>query len=263
MIITKLRGGLGNQMFQYAAGTALAAKTGDTLCMDLSWFRSPGSKDPLRVYELGLFGIKPTEASPIRALCTRIFGRHLIEQFKETEVELPLTNGAGLTGSIYLDGFWQSESHFEAIAGEIRAEFQLDAQASDTSTDKNSVCVHIRRTDYVTRGDFIGVEYYRKATEKMIALAPGCTFFVFSDDIAWCREHLNFIPDAQFIDSVGTHSLQAMSACRHFIIPNSTFSWWAAWLAKNPSKIVIAPQTWTQGKGLTLTKIVPGSWLRI
>lgn len=274
MIITKLRGGLGNQMFQYAAGEALAASKGARLFFDRSWFGSAGALDPKREYELDAFGIEAPEASAISKILAKKLGRHLKEEFGATECEEPRARGAGAAQSIYLDGYWQSERWFEPIKAEIRNRFTLASplpertqRLADEIAGSESVCIHVRRSDYIARGNFIGLGFYERAL-RSLPVSPDLRYFIFSDDMLWCRENLKSVKGAAFVDQAeyGTTpamTMTIMAKAKHFIIPNSSFSWWAAWLSVREDRRVVAPAVWSQGKGLVLTKIVPRDWIRV
>ncbi|HEX7724632.1 MAG TPA: alpha-1,2-fucosyltransferase [Candidatus Paceibacterota bacterium] len=251
MTVARLRGGLGNQMFQYAAGKARAVSAKTKLALDHSWFTSPGALRPRREYQLDVFAIP--NARKASWLATRI---------------------AKLTGQ-YLDGFFQNETHFKSIEKEIRADFTFAQPIQDSAkslvtelSQSNTVCVHVRRTDFVTAGMWIGTEYYQTAAEEILRRFPHAAFFVFSDDIEWCRTNLTFLPRATFVgeEYAGykhAHYLQLMTKCNHFIIPNSTFAWWAAWLSVRGGKTVIAPKLWRTGPKTTSSDIVPPGWIVI
>jgi len=251
MIITRLRGGLGNQMFQYAYGRAEALRRGIALHLDTTWFSSPGALNPRRTYDLGMFRTQPKIASRLGIVWAKLTGH-------------------------YLDGFWQSESYFSDVADLIRADFTFTDPIGPTSSalaneirNSASVCINVRRDDFIKDGKFVGAQYYIDAAERMKSLVPNCRFFIFSDDMEWCREHLSILsPAPTFVghehagEKFGTY-LQLMTLCKHFIIPNSTFGWWAAWLATNPSKHIIAPKIWSQGGGTATEGVVPESWIRM
>lgn len=250
MIVARLRGGLGNQMFQYAAGRARAKELGEGLALDLSWFGSPGALEPRRTYDLGIFAMKPRFATRGGALIAKALGK-------------------------YNDKFFQSEDHFRGASMEVRGDFKFArgvVPASKELADRigacDSVCVNVRRTDFVTGGIFVGTDYYRRAVSRMLESVPRAESFVFSDDVEWCRENLGFIPRATFVghehagEKFGNY-LQLMTMCKHFIIPNSTFGWWAAWLGADPAKTVIATADWPIEPGMQAHPPVPQGWLRL
>ncbi len=271
MIIVRLRGGLGNQLFQFAAAYALARHKGVDLKADLYTY----TKHPFRKYELGHFQISLPEASrdevhqftgsnPVSRYinkrtnyfyCKDVFAQphyHFYEDF------------FSLPASIYLSGYWQSERYFIGVADELRKMItpatELDPKNADlVSTIKScdSVAVHIRRSDYVQGSFFqpMGLDYYERALSAMSAKVSAPRYFIFSDDIAWSRQQLAHLKDAAFIDhNKGDDSykdLLLMSACRNQVIANSTFSWWAAWLNDFKDKTVVAPAKWFHNTYLT------------
>lgn len=250
MIIVKLRGGLGNQMFQYAYGKRLSVERGEDLKLDLSWFSSPGAIDPRRAFDLDIFEAQTKIAS------------------------LPEIWWAKLTRS-YFSGFWQEYSSIRAIENAIRKEFAFVEQLLPVSTGlaqqiehSESVCVHVRRTDFMSADNFVGLEYYRSAVRLARESVPRARFFIFSDDIAWCRQNLTFIEGAIFVSDEhqghkSANYLRLMTMCSHFVIANSTFSWWAAFLSSSTKKRVFAPYRWfkeTDRNALVARDLIPPEW---
>jgi hypothetical protein len=143
----------------------------------------------------------------------------------------------------------------------------------------NSVCVHIRRGDFLTNPThgFVGLEYIVSAMkkikgkidpEKIGNLGPSIKFFIFSDDIEWCKSHIQSKEEIYFVmDSPNKEKsgiiLEIMKNCKHFIISNSSFSWWAAWLSENPEKIVIAPKRWFHEFDADTCDLIPERWIKI
>jgi len=277
-IITCLGGGLGNQLFQYAAGRSLAARTGARLMMDGSRIRAPGGYR----YVLGNFAID----------AELVFGREFgaaadsIRREAEDRLEFPIFREHSfdydprfetLVPPKILVGFWQSEKYFETVAETIRSEFQLISEADgenarwlDEVKRVSAVCVHVRRCDYVTTASAkthgpCSMAYYANAMEHIRSVVRQPRFFVFSDDLDWVRE--NFVaPDTVAVDANGPEAadqeLRLMSACRHHIIANSSLSWWAAWLGEHESQIVIAPEPWFI-TGRPTPDLLPDRWLSL
>ncbi len=264
MIIVRLRGGLGNQLFQCAAAFSLAAHHRVELKSDLYTYQ----KHPLRKYELHHFNITIPEAS--REEVHRFTGSNFIVRYlnkKNNYFNCPevfaqphyhfYEDFFSLPSSIYLSGYWQSEKYFTNVASDLRKMITplepLDQKNTDlinTIRSCDSVAVHIRRADYTKSGFFstLDMSYYRRAFEAIQKKIDNPRYFIFSDDIAWSRQELSDLDGATFVDhNKGNDSfkdLVVMSACKNQVIANSTFSWWAAWLNDNPGKMVIAPQTW-------------------
>lgn len=295
MIIVRLRGGLGNQLFQFAAGYSLAHRHGVELKSDLYTYQ----KHPLRKYELHNFNVSLPEAS--REEVHQFTGSNFLDRYlnkKSNYFYSPKVFAQphyhfyddffSLPAPLYLSGYWQSEKYFMNVADSIRKTFTpsrpLDPKNEElikTVRSSESVAVHIRRSDYKTGSFFqpMGLDYYRRALDEIEKKVNNPRYFIFSDDIAWTRQQLADLKDATFIDhNKGDDSfkdLLLMSACKNQIIANSTFSWWAAWLNDNKDKVVIAPQTWFHQTWVTKKEpvypvrfyntkdLIPSSWTRL
>ena len=269
MIVVKLMGGLGNQLFQYAFGRCLATQWNTDLVLDLDHLldRTERENFVFRDFDLDLFQLKAYQffdSSIKTRFYKKSFFKKPILEFKEQGfnfTKLPINYKKR---DLYLDGYWQSFKYFEEIASEIKKELNFKIPLSEkqlTLGEKikltNSVCVNFRRTDFVTIPSAIhthGVPplaYYYKALELVKKnVGEEIDIFVFSDDIDWCKAHFKVDDTIHFV----THEfykgerfsayLQLMTFCKYFIIPNSTFGWWAAWLADNNDKLVVTPEQW-------------------
>jgi hypothetical protein len=275
MLAVRLIGGLGNQMFQYAYGRCLAAKHNQELVLDLSTLGARSFGTP-RDYSLGIFNITAELASFMEIMKRSSFALHAVELesgFHQDLLHLPPLPG------LYLDGFWQSERYFEPVCDLIRADFKFKqgfhsyAALLHDIQPRVPVSLHVRRTDYLNRGaltPFVGLEYYRSAIKLIAARVSMPHFLIFSDDLDWCRKNLDLKLPHTFICHSGppheaaAKDLNLMTACQHFIIANSTFSWWGAWLGSGVNKVVVAPQSWFRAdKGFRSEDIVPCGWLRV
>lgn len=281
MIIVEVKGGLGNQLFQYAFGKCLAVVNNSELKLDLSFFENIRAGVTPRNFLLDRFSITGSVASkeeseklrrnkfartffPYTAVFIKDSGQVFSERYFKKKKQR------------FLRGYWQSEEYFFPVKDEIRKEFTIkrmpeSSQAKsiiDQIRASNSVSVHFRRTDYV--GNDIGAvcseKYYERAIDRMVALYEDIHLFVFSDDNAWVREHVSFkVPHtivegiADVADSV--NDLYLMSLCKHNIIANSSFSWWGAWLNSNENKTVLSPDMWEKGRNIDT--IIPASWTQI
>jgi hypothetical protein len=295
MIIVRLRGGLGNQLFQFAAAYALATQKGVELKSDLYTYK----KHPLRKYELRHFNVNLPEAT--REEVHRFTGSNFVTRYlnkKSNYFYCPQVFAQphyhfyedffSLPTPVYLSGYWQSEKYFSDVADQLRKLItpaqQLDQKNGDliaTIRSCDSVAVHIRRTDYVQGSFFqpLDLAYYHRAFEAIEKKISNPRYFIFSDDIAWSKQQLASLKDATFVDhNKGNDSfkdLLVMSACRNQVIANSTFSWWAAWLNDFNSKAVIAPQLWFRSSYLAKREpvypsrfyntrdLIPSSWTRL
>lgn len=284
MIITRLMGGLGNQMFQYALGKMLAEIHHTKLKLDLSWFENFGESTP-RVYELGIFNIKEDFSSSLENYFFKNkvhfkylklnSKRHIIQQKFEFEPKV-----LNLPNNVYIDGYWQSEKYFDQIEYIIRNEFTFklpltgqNLEISKKISDSNSISLHIRRGDYVLNPEtnahhgICSLEYYKKAVDLISSRIENPSFFVFSDDLNWARENLKIPFETIFIDwNTKENSyidMQLMSMCKHNIVANSSFSWWGAWLNQNGKKIVIAPDKWLNDITKNTSDLVNESWIKL
>jgi hypothetical protein len=292
MIVVKLKGGLGNQLFQYAMARRIAYREHSQLKLDLSEYQNHN----LRKYRLNNFNIISEVASPeeialvkmprggktnsikLRLIekCRPYYKRHFI---KESFFHFD-PNILKISGDIYLEGYWQSEKYFIDIEHIIRQEITLknDPDLLNEEIIKNmdnvqSVSVHVRRGDYIldsTINQFHGccsVDYYHHAIDEMVRYIDQPSFFIFSDDPEWVQENL----DIDYPSTIIKHNrltkdyedLRLMSFCKHHIIANSTFSWWGAWLCAHKEKIVISPKKWFNKAELNTRDLIPESWLRI
>ncbi len=279
MVIVTLSGGLGNQLFQYAVGKQLALKNGT----ELKLYISNITREAGRVYKLGHFNIDADLATEEEvnglighyyndSLFSKIYRkidgyrpRHQRKYFIETSYYCFEPDLMKINSDVLLEGFWQHQLYFANFPAAVKDAITLKPGEIANSRfleaihfDDQSVALHIRRGDYISDPgnlNFFGVlsaEYYYKAVRYIQAIIPGAQFYIFSDDLTWVKEH--FKPEATmfFVEIEGGEKdyleMYLMSQCRHNIIANSSFSWWAAFLNKNPGKIVIAPQTWVVDK---------------
>jgi hypothetical protein len=288
VITVSLIGGLGNQMFQYAAGKALAERHGVELALDLSGFRNyaqrPFLLDRLCVPEadmasarLGGAG-KPT-SNFVRSLwkqrIDRMLGRAGLpklpssaNQYREPHFQYdPMFQSLGPETKLF--GNFQSERYFRPIADTVRDCFSLRVPFGIESAEvcariehsRLPVSVHVRRGDYINPGTLkvhgiLGEPYYRQAINRIeTALGEGIDLFVFSDDAGAAEQVLNFVPKSRLNHVRGDperpwEDMALMARCRHHVIANSSFSWWGAWLNRSPAKVVVAPRAWFAPAGL-------------
>ena len=276
-------GGLGNQMFQYAAGRALSLRYQVPLCLDLSWFsQKHDANTTVRTYQLGIFKnitatIQNGNSFPCQRFITRIrkylpFSRVIREPHFAYWPAF-----AEITPPATLDGYWQSEKYFMDFQKEIRHDFTFPALpdkaeqlSKEIAATPESVSVHIRRGDYVSNPQaqsFHGnlqQSYYSRALKTIKDSCGQTRLFIFSDDPQWVREHFDccghdaVIVDLGFPDAPH-HDMHLMSKCKHHIIANSSFSWWGAWLA-SPQGMTFAPKRWFADKLISTQDVCPPSW---
>ncbi len=297
MITVKLMGGLGNQMFQYAVARSLSKAHNTTMRLDLTYLldRRPREDCVYRNYDLGIFNISENFTFPY--MLTKLIGNLKNSRLTSFLTKFSMHNKkifsekhfyyhneiTSLENNVYLSGHWQSPKYFSDIVDIIRQEFTFRKPIADISAEllkkilkKNSVCVNVRRADFINLKNanknhgVLDMEYYNKAIGIIAKKVETPHFFIFSDDVDWCTKNIK--PD--FTTTVVSHKhagekfkdyLQLMLSCKHFIIPNSTFGWWAAWLNTNKDKIVIAPKNWFKDKkkNAQTMDLMPSDWLRI
>ncbi len=259
MIIVNLKGGLGNQMFQYARARARAKDA--PLALNVYELENPASGDTPRSFALADFALGPhTIVRRPRTILHKI-GDRIIRTLK------PDWN------------YFQSEQYFISQARRIRSEFSLQTTltedaaliADQIQSAPSSVALHVRRGDYVRNAEVLrdfgvcSLQYYEQAIARIQKELPSAHFFVFSDDIPWVRENISVSKAATLVEGKGltdTIELALMSRCAHNIIANSSFSWWGAWLNANPRKIVVAPTPWFDRAPYN-ADIIPKSWIQI
>jgi hypothetical protein len=271
-------------MFQYAAGRAAAAARGVELFVDLSWYDEPTSGATPRPYELGALKVQARVADAellgrFAGARRKSVGRLLRPGYAYLKQRSRAFDPVVLERTkknVYLDGYWQSERYFAGIAEELRSELQLAAPASEANAEMmariegcEAVCVHVRRGDYAGSAAHgtCSVEYYARASERVAERVAGARFFVFSDDPEWARANLSLGAGAECVEvnppSRPAEDLRLMRRCRHFIVANSSFSWWPAWLSEHEDKVVVAPARWFADPEADEGDVVPKRWLRM
>ncbi|TDA69580.1 alpha-1,2-fucosyltransferase [Sulfuricurvum sp. IAE1] len=288
MIISRISGGLGNQMFQYAIAKAIATKNNDIFKLDISFY----PKQSLRRYELNRFNIQETLAN--ESECIALRGTENIFYKIKTKLGWNIKRPVyykyehhimlfdqeiwNSSGDMYVDGFWQNENYFNNIRNELLKDFKprnpisikAECHLNNIKT-MESVSLHIRRGDYVldqNTNDAHGtcsINYYFQAVKYLETLLTSPHYFIFSDDIQWCKENFSFLSNKTFVDDTenAIDDLVLMKNCKHNIIANSTFSWWGAWLNENDQKIVISPVEWFQKAEWKSLNPAPASWIKL
>jgi hypothetical protein len=279
MIIVRLSGGLGNQMFQYAFGKALSLKNSCKIVLDISSYNKKNKLNTQRFYQLEHFPkindiiIKNSIISKIVYLFYKIFQKKIVEDdfYKYNEINAKIKNG-------YFIGFWQNHNYFSKYKKEISLDFDFDHGAklktqplSEKIINSNSVSIHIRRGDYIHNDQAknyhgnIQIGYYTNAIKSIADKIKDPVYYIFSDDIDWVKNNLN-IESSYYVSNKGYSDIEEMylmTICKHNIIANSTFSWWGAYLNKNPDKIVIAPKKWLNNDNYNTSGVIPDNWIKI
>lgn len=287
-IIARVRGGLGNQLFIYAMARRLALKNDAPLSLDIiSGFKNDYYR---RRYLLGHFNIKASIATPYDSFETgfgllRKGARTIASQFQQLDKRSyireeiscfePRILDLEISKRVYIQGMWQSEHYFKDIEHIIRQDLEigcpLDSETINTAEiirNVNSICLHFRSYCEVPRTDVSQVwstNYYSKAADLIARQIDNPHFFCFSDKLDWLRTNLKIAYPLTYVSHNLTHEddntikdLWLMSQCKHHIIAKSTFSWWGAWLNKNPDKIIITP-----GCAWNNQDFIPSSWITI
>lgn len=294
-VIVQLLGGLGNQMFQYALGRAISLRTGAPLLLDRNVIRFARQETP-RSYDLDIFEMQPTFATRADISAYHSHGAGLVGKIAyrlrgrlRTPEIVHQTHFAyqpeilKLQPPLYLAGLWQSYQYFADIEDVLRKDFkfrdELPPPAAVYAHDlarPGAVCLHVRRGDYTEpkHAKFIGlssIDYYRRAIARVREFVEQPVFFIFSDDLDWCRTNLHWLGGAaRFVDyevppgaKVHAADLQLMACAEYFITANSTFSWWAAWLAGARAKLVVTPREWFKDARLSADDLIPEHWERL
>lgn len=267
MIIVRLTGRLGNQMFQYALARSLQSQ-GKEVYIDSCMLKYDGNQYELGIYT-GCSSINETVMKDrdrlgdcrkdyISKIKRKLFGykkTHIVENGYQYHPELFTMD------EIYLEGYWQSEKYFKNIGQLIREDFtfpdlkeERNLALAEQMGQVQSVSLHIRRGDYLEKkyapmhGNICNKQYYENAIAYMEEHVQHPVFYIFTDDVEWAKEQYRNREDFVIVDeNSGNQSfrdMQLMSSCKHHIIANSSFSWWGAWLDMNPDKIVVAPPKW-------------------
>jgi hypothetical protein len=289
-VIVGLYGGLGNQMFQYAMGRAVSLRLSAQLELDISSF----SGVPDRQFALKPFSIQadilPAKDNGVghgsvrqkiyQKLARRFSGRRLgVKVFRERTFHFDPAS-SGIEESVYLDGYWQSEKYFSSVPDAIAEDFSLRHSMTVQSNEmlnkisgSNAICLHVRRGDYVSNPSanavhgLCSLDYYQAGLKYVCSGVSDPHCFVFSDDPEWVRANLHLPFSMTIVDFNGPdmahEDLHLMAACKHFVIANSSLSWWGAWMGKHPGKRVVAPKQWFRNDSKDTSDLIPATWIRL
>ncbi len=251
MIITKLQGGLGNQLFQWAVTKYLSIKYNTNYGFELSYFNEMKWNLELNKFK----NLKIEEHNPTSSLniITDNFNFKIIQD------------------NSFLNGYWQSEKYFYEIENIIRKDLKIDDDIKNYILSKypilneNTLSIHVRRGDYLNLQDYHPVQtidYYKNAYN--LINDENINVIVLSNDIQWCKDNFRFNNITYIEGETNIVDMYIMSLCKHNIIANSSFSWWGAWLNENKDKKVIAPINWFGPHANLYTgDIIPEKWIKI
>ncbi len=292
MIFSHILGGLGNQMFQYAAGRALSLARDVPLRLDVGDFAGYGSHQGFelsRVFACNPDVATKQEVQNLLGWRASRFARKILKRRS-----LAMLHGTNLvvepyfhywpgikdiSHSPYLFGYWQTEKYFSDASETIRTDFSFrqpfskkNAELAERIGQTMAVSLHVRRGDYLSNPKTNAVhglcplEYYRAAVLYISEHVERPVFFVFSDDIAWAKENLDIDFPCYYVDHnnglASFNDMHLMSLCQHHIIANSSFSWWGAWLNPSQEKTVIAPKRWF-AREINIEDLFPSGWVML
>ena len=295
-VVVSIYGGLGNQLFQYAAGRSLANKTDSLLTLDTSILEFAKGSDQItkRNFALWPFNIDAKVQSlrnlnsPLSKVFLRLSKRApLTHRIINSEYRFYPENSFeyddrlfSVVPPVWIDGHWQSYKYFHEIDDIIRKEIIPVVPLSPESSDlieriycSESIAIHIRRGDYITNFNaakmhgICSMDYYIDGLEIVAKTMKNPHCFIFSDDPEWARLHFKISCNSTIVDINGEdrayEDLWLMAACKSFIIANSTFSWWGAWLSSHKDKLVVAPKNWFIAPEIRTFDLLPESWIKI
>jgi hypothetical protein len=287
-VIARIEGGLGNQLFQYAAARSLADRLDCELALDLRGLAENGD----RPYQLDLYKTRcsiadaaflntlpPWRSSRSGRVRSRmaqclpglyaypvLWPRDFSYDSRFERIKRP----------VFMVGYWQTEKYFSWNRSRLLQDLQLRAPLDSSHPvlgrirSTNSVALHVRRGDYVSNpaaADFHGtcdMAYYAAAVADLTRRQADAELFVFSDEPEWARVNLKFDLPTHIVDAhtpeQGHLDLELMRHCRHHIIANSSFSWWGAWLCESQAQRVYAPQRWFRDPGTNTSDVIPPLW---
>ncbi len=292
MIVSNLIGGLGNQMFQYAAGRALSLQLQQDHYLDITDLNRYQLHQGYQLERIFAGEFKVAARKSVRA----ILGYQGIPFFRKILIRDPMKYWRSrkyvvqpdfaywnqfdrLVGDVYLHGYWQSEKYFNKYSDVIRKDFVFKETLSTANQSfsnqiiqTNAISLHVRRGDYVTSSSankmhgVCSLEYYQQAVNEILNRVTDPFFYIFSDDPTWVKQNLRLRAEHTYIDhnrdDESYNDMRLMSICKHHIIANSSFSWWGAWLNSRKDKIVIAPKRWFN-KPIDTQDLIPADWMLI
>lgn len=289
MIIVKLQGGLGNQLFQYSLGKSLEVSEKRKVYFDVSSFNH-SSNQTSRDFVLEKLGLKvdliPKKVASIITFLKKVSFKFNITfksnffSFLHSENSFQYIPIVVKKKLIIFDGYWQSPKYFESISNDLTKSFYSLDRISNSGQNlianlksKSTVAIHIRRGDYISNKetyDFHGIcdlEYYYSAIDFIESKYYVDTYIIFTDDIEWVQNNFSignriFIYGCNYAEN-DIDELLMMASVSHNIIANSTFSWWSAYINPNPEKIVIAPKKWFNDLSINVEDLFPTNWVRL
>jgi hypothetical protein len=286
VIVVRLMGGMGNQLFEFAAGRRLVSHHGSELMLDLGWFRHEGkSVVTPRSFQLGgfelaagLMELHPRVLAGWEGKRRSLFPRQRLEVIRQRDSDATLDQRVlSAPDDVLLLGYWQSEKYFADVADVVRRELHFRDEPDERyvhideiAGDPSAVAVHVRRGDYVAHPETsavhgaLGRGYYRRALDLVAARVNDPQFLAFSDDPEWVERELASEFRLTVVTGGDAHQeLRLMSRCTHHVIANSSFSWWGAWLGEQNDSVVVAPARWFSDPLVDTSSVIPERWVRL
>lgn len=292
MVVVRLSGGLGNQLFQYAMGRYLSFNANAELVLEDSFYFQRSTNVTPRTFELDKFAIQARRTSAEERKALRSYTGKIWKRFRRA-LPLPgqlryvhepvgkiLPTARAYKDQVFLDGYWQSSTYFSGIEDLLRDELQLlipmsneDQRIASHMAQVDSISIHVRRGDYLSNTaankmhGVCSLGYYEKAIEFMEEQVSNPMFFVFSDDPDWVKRNLPNDHPCVYVDhnssALAVQDLRLMSRASHHIIANSSFSWWGAWMNPSTSKKIVRPQRWYAGLPSSGDQTCPANWIAL
>ena len=279
-IYVKIYGGLGNQMFQFAAGYAAAKNKKTKLSLDLDYYKKNNLHNNFELQKV--FDIKSNVEILVKSNKFNFFKmikkiNYRVHKFNENQFHYN-KNILNISNNTILDGYWQSERYFKKYENEIKKIFtfkvnlnEIEYNYFDEIYNNHSVSVHIRRGDFLLKKNENHKtdlnDYYLEAIKRIAKKFHKVKFYLFTDDPNWVRNYFNMNYNHKIVDinqeEKSYIDMYLMSLCKANIIANSTFSWWSAWLNNNNDKIIYAPRNWFNDKTINIGDLIPRNWLLI
>lgn len=301
MVIVRIGGGLGNQFFQYAFAKSYSIKNQCDVLIDISAFKNrrinnnlstavPHSYYCLKLYRTKLKIATEPQCAYVKSMAAnkdlsnsglrKLFSKHKVPAAYLITNPSASSELFDFKGNVYFQGTFGREKFFKEYRDELLKDLELDISLDAKNIEMlekikttNSASVHIRLGDYVRIGWDLPVSYYLDAIQYLIEKEKNIHFYIFSNEIAWVKENLKIDAPYTIVDinppNKGYYDLELMKNCKHNIIANSTFSWWAAWLNQHPEKTILVPEPWNTHPrfydGITdkCKDLAPESWIRI
>lgn len=290
MIIIKVQGGLGNQLFQYSFGRLLEIEYKKEVAYDLSFYNTV-NKYTVRKFLLDKFNTKMRIAtdeeikqtkypygifSKIIIICKKALNKFVFKKY-QVAYDTQLLPSLEKKSNVYLEGFWQSYVYYNSIIEELRKEITIKENPNEQMNEyikkinsDNSVSVHIRHGDYLSSGKDLQAlpkDYYEKSVNYLESKIIQPKYYIFSDDITWVENSMgNIFQNAVYIKQgmfEDYEEIILMSLCKNNIIANSSFSWWGAMLNITKNNVVITPKDWKNIHFKGNDNLCPKDWIRI